>query len=37
MNLFEHIREDTHCILERDPAATSRFMVLLCYPCLQAI
>jgi serine O-acetyltransferase len=37
MNLFEHIREDTRCILERDPAATSRLMVLLCYPGLQAV
>ena len=37
MNLFEHIREDTRVILERDPAATSRLMVLLCYPGLQAV
>ena len=37
MNLFEHIREDTRVIFERDPAATSRLMVLLCYPGLQAV
>ena len=37
MNLFEHIREDTRVILERDPAATSRLMVLTCYPGLQAV
>ncbi len=37
MNLFDHIREDTRVILERDPAATSRLMVLLCYPGLQAV
>ena len=29
MNLFDHIREDTRVIFERDPAATSRLMVLL--------
>ena len=37
MNLFDHIREDTRVIFERDPAATSRLMVLLCYPGLQAV
>ena len=37
MNLFESIREDTRAVLERDPAATSRLMVLLCYPGLQAV
>jgi serine O-acetyltransferase len=37
MNLFEYISEDTRVILERDPAATSRLMVLLCYPGLQAV
>jgi serine O-acetyltransferase len=37
MNLFDHIREDTRVILERDPAATSRLMVLTCYPGLQAV
>ena len=37
MNLFESIREDTRIILERDPAASSRLMVLLCYPGLHAV
>jgi len=37
MNLFAAIREDVRCVVERDPAATSRAMVLLCYPGLQAL
>jgi serine O-acetyltransferase len=37
MNLFDSIREDTRVVFERDPAATSRLMVLLCYPGLQAV
>jgi len=37
MNLFDSIREDVQCVLERDPAATSRAMVLLCYPGLHAV
>jgi serine O-acetyltransferase len=37
VNLFESISEDTRVVLERDPAATSRLMVLLCYPGLQAV
>jgi serine O-acetyltransferase len=37
MNLLELIREDVNCVLERDPAATSRLMVLLCYPGLHAV
>ena len=37
MNLFAAIREDVRCVMERDPAATSRTMVLLCYPGLQAL
>ncbi|MGA1982708.1 MAG: serine O-acetyltransferase [Acidobacteriaceae bacterium] len=37
MNLFASIREDVACVFERDPAATSRAMVLLCYPGLQAL
>jgi len=32
MNLLDLIREDVNCVLERDPAASSRLMVLLCYP-----
>jgi len=37
MNLFTSIREDVLCIFERDPAATSWAMVLLCYPGLHAV
>lgn len=37
MGLFAHIREDIDSVLERDPAATSRFMVVLCYPGLHAV
>jgi serine O-acetyltransferase len=37
MNLFDLIREDVQCVLERDPAATSRVMVMLCYPGLHAV
>jgi serine O-acetyltransferase len=37
MNLLDLIREDVDCVLERDPAATSRLMVLLCYPGLHAV
>lgn len=37
MNLVQSIREDIRCVLERDPAATSRAMVLLCYPGLYAV
>jgi serine O-acetyltransferase len=37
MSLFASIREDVQCTFERDPAATSRAMVLLCYPGLQAL
>ena len=35
--MFSHLREDIACILERDPAARSRFEVLTCYPGLHAI
>ncbi|HET9100206.1 MAG TPA: serine O-acetyltransferase [Acidobacteriaceae bacterium] len=31
------IREDIRCVFERDPAATSKAMVLLCYPGLHAV
>ena len=37
MNLFTSIREDIQSVLERDPAATSRLMVVLCYPGLHAV
>jgi serine O-acetyltransferase len=37
MNLLQSIREDVRSILARDPAASSRAMVLLCYPGLYAV
>ncbi len=37
MNLIASIREDVRCVFERDPAANSRAMVLLCYPGLHAL
>ena len=37
MNLLDLIREDVNCVLERDPAASSWLMVLLCYPGLHAV
>ncbi|MDE2401765.1 MAG: serine O-acetyltransferase [Burkholderiales bacterium] len=35
--LFSHLREDIHCILERDPAARTAWEVLTCYPGLHAL
>ncbi len=35
--MFSRIRADIDCILERDPAARSRFEVLTCYPGLHAV
>ncbi|NDY90813.1 serine O-acetyltransferase [Ideonella livida] len=35
--MFSQLREDIACILERDPAARSRWEVLTCYPGLHAI
>jgi serine O-acetyltransferase len=35
--MFSRLREDIDCILERDPAARSRFEVLTCYPGLHAL
>jgi len=35
--MFERLREDISCILERDPAARGAFEVLTCYPGLHAI
>ena len=35
--MFQRIREDIACILERDPAARSSFEVLTCYPGLHAL
>ena len=37
MSLIASIREDVRCVFERDPAASSRAMVLLCYPGLHAV
>jgi serine O-acetyltransferase len=37
ITMFRRLREDMACILERDPAARSRFEVLTCYPGLHAI
>jgi serine O-acetyltransferase len=37
MTFLQSIREDTRAVLERDPAATSLWMVLLCYPGLHAV
>jgi serine O-acetyltransferase len=37
MNLLGSIREDVRCTMERDPAATSLAMVLVCYPGLHAV
>ena len=35
--MFQRLREDIACILERDPAARSGFEVLTCYPGLHAL
>jgi len=35
--MFARLREDIACILERDPAARTRWEVLTCYPGLHAI
>ena len=35
--MFQRLREDIACILERDPAARSAFEVLTCYPGLHAV
>ncbi|HXF47428.1 MAG TPA: serine O-acetyltransferase [Burkholderiaceae bacterium] len=35
--MFSRLREDIQCILERDPAARSRWEVLTCYPGLHAL
>src|SRR5437016_6138060 len=36
-NMFQRLREDIACILERDPAARSTWEVLTCYPGLHAL
>ena len=35
--MFDRLREDIACILERDPAARTPFEVLTCYPGLHAL
>ena len=35
--MFSKLRSDLDCILERDPAARSRWEVLTCYPGFHAI
>jgi serine O-acetyltransferase len=35
--MFDRIREDIDSVMERDPAARSRFEVMLCYPGLWAV
>ena len=35
--MLEQVREDIRCVFERDPAATSMLVVLLCYPGLHAV
>lgn len=35
--MFKRLREDISCILDRDPAARSRFEILTCYPGLHAV
>jgi len=35
--MFQRLREDIACILERDPAASSAWEVLTCYPGLHAL
>jgi serine O-acetyltransferase len=35
--MFQHLKEDIACILERDPAARTKWEVLTCYPGLHAL
>jgi serine O-acetyltransferase len=35
--MFDRLREDIRCVLERDPAARSAFEVLTCYPGMHAL
>ena len=35
--MFDRIREDVDAVLERDPAAKSRWEVLMCYPSVKAM
>jgi serine O-acetyltransferase len=35
--MFEHLKEDVHCVFERDPAARTTFEILTTYPGLHAV
>lgn len=35
--MFERLKSDIRCVLERDPAARSGFEVFLCYPGFHAV
>ena len=35
--MFTHLREDIDCIMQRDPAARSRWEALTCYPGVHAL
>ena len=35
--MFNRIREDIHCVFDRDPAARTTWEVLTCYPGLKAL
>ena len=35
--MFTRLREDIDCIMQRDPAARSRWEVLTCYPGVHAL
>lgn len=35
--MFDHLREDVASVMERDPAAKSKWEVLLCYPYVKAM
>ena len=35
--MFDNLRVDVQSVLERDPAAKSKWEVLLCYPCVRAM
>jgi serine O-acetyltransferase len=37
LQMFDRLREDIECILERDPAARSKWEALTCYPGLHAL
>ncbi len=37
VNLWQHIKEDIHCVFERDPAARTTFEIITTYPGVQAM